>query len=156
MSEERSTGNLTKVACVNFLLGQPWTGERLIERFVNGYVAQLQSLDGFQEALLARDQRNPDLYVAMTLWESLAQAQSAPELSEDIQQLLVTRSTAGVHEIVGRTFRSGWDGIERRRGERRSGQDRRQASRATSEALVGSGEGEMHPGEAVSTSVESG
>lgn len=112
------------VACITILTVQPWAGDLLIERFLNGYAAQLQLLDGFRQALIARDRSNPDLYVAMTLWDSPAQAEGAPELPEHMQQFILIRSK--MLEIVGRTFRSSWDGVERRRTERRTGRDRRQ------------------------------
>lgn len=113
------------VACITILTVQPWAGDLLVERFLNGYAAQLQFLDGFRQAIIARDESNPDLYVAMTLWDSKAQAQAAPELPEQMQQFILIRSK--VLEIVGRTSCSTWGGTERRRGERRSGLDRRQA-----------------------------
>lgn len=112
------------VACITILTVQAWAGELLTERFLNGYAAQLQFLDGFRQAILARDQSNPDLYVAMTLWDDPAQAQAAPELPEHMQQFILIRSK--IVEIVGRRGRPGWDGIERRRTERRTGGDRRQ------------------------------
>ena len=117
-------GRTGSVACITILTVQPWAGELLTERFLNGYVAELQSLDGFRQAVLARDQSNPDLYVAMTLWDNPAQAQAAPELPEHMQQFILIRSK--VVEIVGRRSRPGWEGIERRRIERRMGGDRRQ------------------------------
>ena len=111
------------VTCANLLMMRRWTGNLFIERFLSGYVAQLQSLDGFREVFLARDQRNPDLYVATTLWDSLAQAQAAPDLPEDIQQLLIGRSITSMQEIVGRWFRPRWNGIERRGRARRGERD---------------------------------
>lgn len=115
------------VACVNFLMGGAETEELLVQRFLNGYAVQLQSLDGFQQAVLARDQRSPDLYVAMTLWDTLPQAQSAPELPKEVQDLRIITSTK-VLRIVGRRSRPNWRGIERRPGERRSGRTRRHAA----------------------------
>jgi len=113
------------VACITILTVQPWAGDLLVDRFLNGYAAQLQLLGGFRQAVIARDHSNRDLYVAMTLWDSPAQAQAAPELPEHMQQFILIRSK--VLEIMGRRFRSTWDGVERRRTERRRGRDRRQA-----------------------------
>lgn len=112
------------VARVNLFMVKPWTGERFIERFLGSYVSELQFLDGFCQAILARDQQNPDLYAGLTLWETLAQAEKAPDLPEDIEHSLVMR--AKVLDIVGRWFSAAWDGVERRHRERRIGQDRRQ------------------------------
>ena len=112
------------VARVNLFMVKPWAGERFIERFLGSYVTELQFLDGFCQAILARDQQNPDLYVGVTLWESLAQAEKAPDLPEDIEHSVVMPSKA--LDIVGRWFSAAWDGVERRDRERRTGQDRRQ------------------------------
>ncbi|MFQ5989468.1 MAG: antibiotic biosynthesis monooxygenase [Candidatus Methylomirabilales bacterium] len=113
-------------ACITILTVQPWASDLLVERFLIGYAAELQSADGFRQAILARDQSNPDLYVAMTLWDSPGQAQAAPELPEDMQHFVLIRSK--LLEVVGRRFRSTWDGIDRRRKERRAGVDRRQVA----------------------------
>ncbi len=113
------------IACINIFAVEPWTGDLLIERFLNTHATQLQFLDGFRQAILAPPQSNPDVYIAVTFWDSPAQAQAAPELPEDMQELILVRSR--MLEIVGRKFRPRWDGIERRRTERRMGVDRRQA-----------------------------
>ena len=103
---------LDTVACVNFLMGPAGTEELLMDRFLNGYAPQLQTLDGFQQAVLARDQRSPDLYVVMTLWDSLAGAQSAPELPKDVQDLRILTSTK-VLKIVGRRSRKSGRSVRR-------------------------------------------
>ncbi|MFQ5657122.1 MAG: antibiotic biosynthesis monooxygenase family protein [Candidatus Methylomirabilales bacterium] len=110
---------LDTVACVNFLMGPAGTEELLVDLFLNGYALHLQTLDGFQQAVLARDQRSPDLYVVMTLWDSLAAAQAAPELPKDVQDLRIITSTK-VLKIVGRKSR------KLDRGERRSVRTRQQ------------------------------
>ncbi|MFQ5840068.1 MAG: hypothetical protein ACE5HK_05050 [Candidatus Methylomirabilales bacterium] len=109
------------VACVDRLMARPWAGELVVERFLNDYVTQLKSVGGFRQALLAQERQNPDIYLALTIWDSVDQAQSAPELPEDVQELLISRS-ATLHEIVGSKPRPSWDGMDRR-----SGKDRRQA-----------------------------
>lgn len=98
--DREALGEVGTVACVHFLRVQPWTEALLIQQFVSSYAAQLQALVGFRQAILARDKRNPDLYVAMTLWDSLTQAQSAPELPKGVQDLRIMTSTK-VLEIVG-------------------------------------------------------
>ncbi len=122
------TGQTGTAACITILTVQPWASDLLVERFLIGYAAKLQSADGFRQAVLARDQSNPDLYVAMTLWDSPGQAQAAPELPDDMQHFVLIRSK--LLEVVGRKLRSTWDGIDRRRRDRRSGRDRRHAAAA--------------------------
>ena len=117
--DQEDLERLDTVASVNFLMGPAGTEELLMDRFLNGYAPQLQTLDGFQQAILARDQRSPDLYVVMTLWDSLTEAQSAPELPKDVQDLRIITSTK-VLKIVGRRSRKG------DRSKRRSVRDRQQ------------------------------